>query len=58
MRQALRRGQPITVYNQTRHETYMAAQTLTDRQVATLLAGGLLKLLREQYTTSWDNRLC
>jgi hypothetical protein len=36
----------------------MAAQTLTDRQVATLLAGGLLKLLREQYTTSWDNRLC
>ena len=52
VRQALRPGQPLEVQNQTKHATYGATHTLTARQVAIILAGGLLNLLREQHTGS------
>jgi aconitate hydratase len=52
VRQAIRHGQHIAVQNQTRHATYMATHTLTDRQVAIILAGSLIDLLRAQHTGS------
>jgi aconitate hydratase len=52
VRQAIRHGQHIAVQNQTKHATYMAAHTLTDRQVAIILAGSLINLLRAQHTGS------
>jgi aconitate hydratase len=50
VRQALRPGRPMEVQNQTKRETYGATHTLTARQVAIVLAGGLISLLREQHT--------
>jgi aconitate hydratase len=50
VRQAIRHGKHIAVQNQTRHATYMAAHTLTDLQVAIILAGSLIDLLRAQHT--------
>jgi aconitate hydratase len=52
VRQALRHGKHIAVQNQTRHATYMAAHTLTDHQVAIILAESLIDLLRAQHTGS------
>ena len=54
MRQALRQGTPLTVQNQTRHETYRVTHALTDRQVAIMLAGSLLSLFRARHQ---DHRL-
>jgi aconitate hydratase len=52
VQQAICHGKHITVQNQTKHATYMAAHTLSDRQVAIILAGSLINLLREQYVGS------
>jgi aconitate hydratase len=50
VRQAICHGTHIAVQNQTKHATYVVAHTLTDRQVAIILAGSLIDLLRAQYT--------
>jgi aconitate hydratase len=50
VRQALSDGTHIAVQNQTKHATYMATHTLSDRQVEIVLAGSLINLLRAQYT--------
>jgi aconitate hydratase len=50
VRQAICHGTHIAVQNQTKHATYMAAHTLSDRQVKIILAGSLINLLREHHT--------
>ena len=48
IRNAISSGTEITVRNATRDQEYTARHRLSDRQVAMLLAGGLLPWLRQQ----------
>jgi aconitate hydratase len=48
LRGTIASGTDITVRNATRDEQYVARHRLSDRQVAMLLAGGLLPWLRQQ----------
>lgn len=48
VRDTIAAGAEIQVHNATRDEHYVARHRLSDRQVAMLLAGGLLPWLREQ----------
>ena len=48
LREAISSGTEITVRNTTRGQTYTALHRLSDRQVAMLLAGGLIPWLRQQ----------
>jgi aconitate hydratase len=52
VQRAICHGKHIAVQNQTKHATYMAAHTLSDRQVKIILAGSLINLLREQHVGS------
>ena len=49
VRQALCNAQHVEVQSQTKHHTYVARHTLTDRQVDIILAGSLISLWREQH---------
>ena len=58
VRQSIRHGKHIEVHNQTKHATYVAAHTLTDRQVAIILAGSRISLWREQHTERSSASAC
>ena len=58
VRQAMCNGQHIVVQNQTKHTTYVATHTLTDRQVAIILAGSLISLWREQHAGTRNAGVC
>ena len=47
IRNAISAGTEVTVRNATRDQEYTARHRLSDRQVAMLLAGGLLPWLRQ-----------
>jgi aconitate hydratase len=49
IRQALRHGKPIEVQNRTQGNTFMVEHRLTERQVAIVLAGSLISLVRAQH---------
>jgi aconitate hydratase len=48
LREAIGAGNDVTVHNTTRAEDYSTRHRLSERQVAMLLAGGLIPWLREQ----------
>jgi aconitate hydratase len=48
VRQAIRRGKHVEVQNQSKHETYRAEHTLSERQIQSILAGSLISLFRKQ----------
>ncbi|MGH3414127.1 MAG: aconitate hydratase [Marmoricola sp.] len=47
VREALQRGHELTVHNQTQGHDYAARHRLSERQVAMVLAGGMIPWLRE-----------
>jgi aconitate hydratase len=48
LRERLRRGGGIEIRNATRDETYQARHHLSDRQIAAILAGGQIPLIKER----------
>jgi aconitate hydratase len=49
IRKALQRGQQVEVCNQHQHETYMTAHTLSERELASVLAGSRMSRFRQRH---------
>jgi aconitate hydratase len=49
LREAIRRGNQVTVLNETKRETYNTEHAMTERQIEMVLAGSLINLMRERH---------
>lgn len=49
IRTAVRKGEPLELYNATRDEVYQVQHSMSDRQVEIVLAGGQINLFRKRY---------
>ncbi len=49
LKEAIKKGHEVTVYNKTKNQTYQARHNMSDRQVEVMLAGGMVNYFRARH---------